>query len=290
MKVTKAIIATGGFGTRLGVAAISTEKCMALVDGKPVLQYVVEDCVAAGIDDITFIVGGMSHQSRMHFGGNPDFEKYLAAKGKDDLLAEAKRVRTMANYTFVEQRPDHPYGTSVPLWLARAAIPASEDEKFLYLFGDQLYHHSDGTSEAANLIERTARAGTHAGMLAMKVPPETIDRYGIVTMQPLLARDGTPVMDQIIEKPPIGSVVSNLNNGSFFLLNRSILSPLEANITQPLAGSPEHYFTDVMNEFAASGNAVAIIEPAGTYLDCGNKDALLVANNFVAKANANTAV
>ncbi|HEV7454926.1 MAG TPA: sugar phosphate nucleotidyltransferase [Candidatus Saccharimonadales bacterium] len=285
MKVTKAIIATGGFGTRLGVAAISTEKCMALVDGKPVLQYVVEDCVAAGIEDITFIVGSMSHQTRTHFGGNPGFEEYLAAKGKTDLLAEAKRVRTMANYTFVEQRPDHPYGTSVPLWLARAAIPASR-EKFLYLFGDQLYHHSDGTSEAANLIERTARAGTHAGMLAMEVPPETIDRYGIVTTRPLLARDGTPIMDQIIEKPAVGSVNSNRNNGSFFLLNRDVLSSLEANIMQPPEGSPEHYFTDVMNTYAADGNSVAVIEPTGTYLDCGNKDALLIANNFVAAVNA----
>jgi UTP--glucose-1-phosphate uridylyltransferase len=182
----KAVVAAGGWGTRFGPPSISAEKCMALVDGKPVLQHVVEGLVDAGVEEIAIVVGAMSHQTRMHFGGNLKYEEYLHKKGKEALLEEARRIRSMADFCFIEQG-DKQYGTSVPLakaigrgsrgMLQRFIKPG---DSFLYLAGDQLFTPTEGRSEASIFVERLQRASIHAGMLAVEVPPEEVNKYGIV--------------------------------------------------------------------------------------------------------------
>lgn len=273
MTYKKAVIAAGGWGTRFGIASVSSEKTMALVDGKPVLQHVVEDCVGAGITEIVFVVGTMSQQTRLHFGGNPKYEEYLARKGKTELLEASRRVRTLAEFTFIEQA-DEPYGTTVPLWLTRDII--QPDEQFLYLVGDQLYHHTDGHTEAENLITRAQAAGTNAAILGVPVPWEAIDKYGIIQTSGT-APDGTPLYGNIVEKPALGSIDSNLNNASFYALSGDFMPYVERNMKEPSIHG-EYRVTDVLNSYVADGHEVAVIPAAGTYLDCGDVDGIRIAD------------
>lgn len=278
MTYTKAIIAAGGWGTRFGIASVSSEKTMALVDGKPVLQHVVEDCVAAGITQITLVVGAMSQQTRLHFGGNPAYEDYLARKGKLELLEAARQVRTMADFRFIEQ-PEGAYGTTVPLWLARDFVRPGDE--FLYLVGDQLCHHTDGRSEAQNLIEHTRKAGTDAGMLGVPVPWEAIHKYGIIKTRSSAA-DDTPMYDCIVEKPAVGSIDSNLNNASFYAVTSDFMGYVERNMAEgPANKDSEHRVTDAFNAYAADGHSIAVVPTAGRYLDCGDVDSIRIADLVV---------
>lgn len=276
MKPTKAIIPVAGYGTRRLPVSKSLEKCMLPVLNRPIADYIVEDCIKAGIKDFYFVINQGATQLKSYYKRDTNLEAYLKRNQKDNLLP---LVVPPANCTFhfIEQPVDKDYGTTVPVWLCRNFV--NENEKVLVIMGDQFFLNRDGASEAAQFLEVATQPGTPASaMLAVEVPHEDVSKYGIVSVQP---QNGYELYESIVEKPSIDEAPTNLNNASFYLFDHKVFEFVEAGMHKLNHG--EHYITDVLNDYVAAGNQVAVIRNRGEYLDCGNVDGWLRANNLLSQ-------
>lgn len=282
MNCFRAVIAVGGVGSRMLPWAYSGEKCMVpVIDPRgpkpvlrPVIDFIVEDCIMAGITDITFIIGEGAHAIKKQYHGNEPVDRYFLSRGKADLLHSLKNVHQRVSFRFIEQAYGGQYGTTVPLHLARSVV--DQPGQTLYILGDQIFYNPPGTSEAAHFLERIAAAGTTTGMLALDVPADKIDHYGIFTV------DADGHLEQLVEKPAVGSTASTLANVGICVVDRHILPFIDENMQTAPNAAAEHYFTDVISAYRAQGNKVAIVPAIGAYLDCGTPENWLAANNFLA--------
>lgn len=279
MKLTKAIIPVAGYGTRRLPVSKALEKCMMPVLNRPIVDYVVQDCIAAGIRDFYFVVNEGATQLRAYYSEDLTFEDYLRRNNKEQMVP---LIQPPADCTFhfIEQSVNQTYGTTVPVWLCREHI--DPDEHVLVIMGDQFFVDPDGQSEAAHFIAEAQKAGTPGAMLAVQVPHEDVSKYGIVSLH---TEDGQEIYDNIVEKPSVEEAPTNLNNGSFYLLDHNFFTLLDAGMQKLSLG--EHLITDVLNAYAKAGNKLAVIRNRGEYLDCGNVDGWLYANNTLAKLAKN---
>jgi UTP--glucose-1-phosphate uridylyltransferase len=271
---TKAIIAVGGFGTRRLPIAKAIEKCMLPIGNRPIVDYLVDDCLQAGITDIIFVVSEQSEQIRTYYGHNTLLEGYLALNNKQAALEQVIALRQKAKVRFVVQDARQPYGTSVPLWLARDHIQPGE--AFLFMYGDNVFYNPDGSSEVAAFLRQAQSANTPSALLAVEVPHERVSQYGILATR---QKGGVELYEHIVEKPQPKDAPSNLNNAGLFLLQDSIFSYVQRSIEQ--SPQVEKYLTDAVNWYAAGGNDVAVIRAHGEYLDCGVMEGWLYANQRV---------
>lgn len=262
MNCTKAIIPVAGYGTRWLPITKAVEKCMLPVGNRPVIDYVVEDCLRAGIKDFIFVVGEEFQQLRRFYGHNQLLEEYLEDNGKKSELKEVQRLRAKARFHFVVQDRYQPYGTATPLWLSRHLIKPGE--QFLYVFGDNFFYRKDGSSELADLITQAKKAQAKAAMLVNEVPWEEVHKYGIVVTQ---KRGKHELYKHIIEKPERKDAPTNLNNSTFYLLNTDFFPFAEKNLDASFEG--EHMFTDVLNDYVDAGNDISVFRAKGQYLDSG---------------------
>lgn len=271
-KVTKAIIPTAGYGTRWLPITKAVEKNMMPIGNRPVIDYVVDDLIRAGITDIIFVVGENSAQLRAYYGDNEPLENHLKSHGKTEKLEEAKALRKKARFTYVVQDRYQPYGTAVPLWLCRNLIKSGES--FLFVSGDNIYRHQKGSSEAQHLLKSAEKAGVNAAMLAVKVPYEEVYKYGVVKLRHEGKLD---LYEYIVEKPKVEDAPSDLNNATFWLFTTEIFKYAIDYVGQHQSG--EYLVTDVANNFVAAGNKIAVFKTKGEYLDCGSVEGWLYANH-----------
>jgi UTP--glucose-1-phosphate uridylyltransferase len=283
MDCKRAVIAVGGVGSRMLPWAYSGEKCMVpLIDTRgskpvlrPVIDFIVEDCIRAGITDITFVHGEGAHALFKHYQGNEAVEHYFISRGKASLLDGITAANEHVTFRFIEQSySNHEYGTTVPVHLARTIV--DQPGQTLYILGDQIFHNSKGVSEAAHFLQATADAGTTAGILALDVPADRIGHYGIFTV------DSQSYMKQLVEKPAVGSIPSTLAYVGISTVDRSMLPFIDGHMRGSSGTTGEHLFTDVISAYCAAGNKVAIIPAIGTYLDCGTPENWLATNNYLA--------
>ncbi len=273
MKCTKAIIALAGFGGRRVPITKAIEKCMIPVGNRPIVDYIVDDCIAAGIRDIIFVVGEQATQIRTYYGHNQGLEDYLVKNHKLDALDSISDLKTKARFHFVLQDSKQPYGTTVPLWLARDYI--QPDESFLFLYGDNIFYRPDGGSAISDFLKDTEAAGQEDAMMVVEVPHETVDQYGIVAVK---HQGDVELFDRIVEKPKVDEAPSNLNNAGCFKLRYGIFEHAERGMTHP---GKEQFFTDPLNWYHEAGNEIAVIRCKGEYLDAGTTEGWLYANNRI---------
>jgi UTP--glucose-1-phosphate uridylyltransferase len=275
MKCTKAIIALAGYGGRRVPITKALEKCMIPVGNRPIVDYIVDDCIAAGITDIIFVVGEQSSQIRTYYGHNQGLEDYLVKNHKLDALTTVSDLKTKARFHFVLQDSKQPYGTSVPLWLARDYIAPGEN--FLYIMGDNMYYREDGGSAIADFVHEATASGAESAMLVNEVPSEMVSHYGIVAIE---KRNGKEFYRYIHEKPSQKEAPSNLNNSGCFLLTQDVFSFVKRSVEEEVAGQ-ERYFVDAMNWYHDDGRDIAVIRVNAEYIDCGTMDGWLHANQRV---------
>lgn len=273
-QITKAIIPVAGWGTRMLPMTKAVEKCMLPIGTRPVIDYVVQDVIAAGITDIYFVVAEGSAQVQAYYSDNAALNSYLEKNNKADRLP---LVAPPAGVTFhyITQPSDGDYGTSVPVGLANDVI--AEDEQALIIMGDQFFLRSDDGSNAADLIELASNGGVQAGLLGVPVPEEDVSKYGIIE------KDTQGHFVQIVEKPAPEDAPSNLNNASFYLFNKQLFELAKTLPANPIRG--EFEITDAINAYVAQGGAIAVGEAKGEYLDAGSPEGWLHANNVVAARN-----
>lgn len=218
-KVTKAVIAAAGFGTRfLPQTKAMPKEMLPLVD-KPIIQYVVEGLVAAGITDIIIVTGYSKRSIEDHFDSpNAELSAVLQAGGKNKALASLHDIANMANFAFVRQK--EPLGNAAPLLYAGYLI---KDEPFIYTWADEFVEAQPGhTEQMLEVYERT-----QASVLpCIKIHEDKdFDKYGIVGGD--RQDDGSIRVSTVVEKPGRANAPSDLANVGGYLLTPEILPYIE---------------------------------------------------------------
>ena len=264
---TKAVIAAAGFGTRFLPQTKAMPKEMLPLIDKPIIQYVVEELVAAGIRDIIIVTGYTKRSLEDHFDApNHDLINNLREGGKEEMIAQLEDIANIANFIYVRQKGS--YGNGRPLMCVRHLIG---DEPFIYAYADDLFDAEP--SRFRRMVD------LHAEMGGAVLPGVELDddadfkRYGIIGGEPL--RDGVWRMRTIVEKPGKDAAPSNIANNGGYLLPPEFFKYLE-EAEHDLPEGKEFYLQPALDKMIADGVPVhAVLLPKGSYCDTGNKQAYL---------------
>lgn len=273
MKVTKAIVPVAGWGTRMLPITKSIEKCMLPIGTRPVIDFIVQDAIKAGITDIYFVVGEQSSQLQSYYRSNILLNDYLKGHGKADKLPLVAPLKGVSIH-FITQSSSGGYGTSVPIGLVNEHI--ADDESAIVVMGDQFMYRTDGGSNTAGLIELAKQAQSTAGLFGVSVPEEDVSKYGIID------KDANNNFVRIVEKPTREEAPSNLINLGFYLLPKRIFELATMLPVNPARG--EYELTDAINAYIAEGNTIVVGAANGQFLDGGSVEGWLHANNVVCGA------
>lgn len=209
-KIRKAIIPAAGLGTRFLPATKAMPKEMLPILTKPTIQYIVEEAVAAGIEQIIIVSGRNKRAIEDHFDHAPELENILRQKGKLDLLKEVDASTTMAEIHYIRQK--EPKGLGHAIWSARHFIG---DEPFAVLLGDDIIvSEQPGLKQLIDQYEEL-----ESSIVGVRhVPTSDTDRYGII--DPLKQEGRRYHVQQFVEKPAQGTAPSNMA-----IIGRYILTP-----------------------------------------------------------------
>jgi UTP--glucose-1-phosphate uridylyltransferase len=268
MKITKAIIPVAGWGTRRLPITKSIEKCMLPIGNRPIVDYVVRDCIAAGITDIYFIVSDTGDQLRAYYSQNENLEAYLKTNKKEDKLPIVEPPKGV-QFHYITQPQDGKYGTSIPVALAVPYL--KEGESVVVLMGDDFIFNADGSSEVMRLLNATPEG--ESAMLCAEVDRQEVARYGVVEMN----NDDEYI--RIVEHPDPSATPSTLINISKYVMNYKLLQYITRHAASEQTG--EHYIIDPMNEYVKEGNRMYVYPAVGHYLDGGSVEGWLRANQVV---------
>jgi UTP--glucose-1-phosphate uridylyltransferase len=256
--IKKAVIAVAGFGTRfLPATKVLPKELMPIVD-KPVVQYLVEEAVASGVEDVILVLRPGSQGIADHFDSARELEIHLEEQNKPDLLEAVRRLPRLANFAVVRQSRHLPYGNGTPLLAARSFLGS---EPFVYMFGDDLVLSDvPCTKQLVDLYDRHRPAAVVA---AQEVPLAETKRYGIVQLKP-----GTdpPEMERLVEKPAPEKAPSRLAQFGRFILPPRVVELLER--TQLNRG--ELYLADAVDALCREGGRVLVHRAEGTWYTMGD--------------------
>jgi len=265
-KVRKAVVPAAGLGTRFLPQTKAMPKEMLPIVDKPVVQYVVEDLVKAGITDIIFVTGYHKRAIEDHFDmPNKELVETLEKGGekKKRLLEEVEGIGKMANFYYVRQKG--PYGNGTPMLNVRNLIG---DEPFIYKWSDDRIGASP-KNEIEQLIDVYEEYG-ECVMAGVKLEKdEDYDRYGVVAGKEL--KDGVYDLKEIVEKPGKEAAPSDLGTMSSFLFTPTILEYLDM-VVDELKPGEELYYNTMLARMLKDGHKVLATEiKNGRYWDTGNK-------------------
>lgn len=261
--VSKAVIAAAGFGTRfLPQTKAMPKEMLPLVD-KPIIQYVVEELVEAGIQDIVIVTGYHKRAIEDHFDNlSADLRKNLKDAGKLELLADVKHISELANFIYIRQKG--PYGNATPILNAAHVIG---NEPFIYTWSDDFIQSEP--SSFKQMIERYNQLGAPVISCIRATSEADYDRYGFVGGDEI--EPGLLKMKTIIEKPGKAKAPSSLASVSGYLFTPNFIKYLERT-GQRLEAGHEFIMQPAMQDFMAAGEAIYACEIAGgKFYDTGNK-------------------
>lgn len=256
--VKKAIIPAAGLGTRVLPATKAMPKEMLCIVDKPAIQYIVEEAVASGIEDICIILSRGKSIVEDHFDRSPELERKLENGGKQERLDEMLRIAGLANITYVRQQ--QPLGLGHAVACARSFVGA---EPFAVLYGDDVIMGEIPTTR--QLIDQYEKHGL--GAVGMKeVPFEQVTQYSSMKVE-LLDGNNYRVTD-MVEKPK----TKELAFSNFSILGRCVLPPEIFEILQntPKGAGGEYQLTDAMKTLAQQKGMIGV-DFVGTRYDMGNK-------------------
>ena len=259
-KVRKAVFPVAGFGTRFLPATKAMPKELLPVIDKPVIQYAVEEAVAAGIDTLIFVTGRNKRAVEDHFDANLELEAALLAKGK---VAARDQIRNIVpphvECLFVRQPEQLGLGHAV--LCARRAVG---DEPFAVLLADDMMVQERGT--AIGDLVSTYEATGKSVLSVAEVVLSDVSKYGIIAPSAVLS-DSLWSVSGLHEKPTPGEAPSRLASFGRYVLQPSVFDILER--TGRGTGN-EIQLADAINQMASEGNVLAR-HFAGVRFDCGDK-------------------
>lgn len=263
VKVRKAVIAAAGFGTRfLPQTKAMPKEMLPLVD-KPIIQYIVEELVASGVEDIVIVTGYHKRSIEDHFDYiSGDLKANLQESGKHELLDQTNKISALANFAYVRQKG--PYGNATPLLNVEHLIG---DEPFIYTYADDLFVADPPRFSV--MIDRYQEFNACILPCIRTTKKEDYSRYGFITGEEV--RSGIVSMTDIIEKPGFGNVNSDIASVGGYLLTPEIFSYLHKSLTK-LQPEQEFQIQPAMMAMVQEGKKLYAAEiPNSHYYDAGNK-------------------
>ncbi len=260
-KISKVVIPAAGFGTRFLPQTKAMPKEMLPIVDKPVIQYVVEEAVQSGIENVIIITGSNKRAIEDHFDSpNEDLVKNLLQGKKDHLLKEVQRISDMANFIYIRQKG--PYGNGTPVLTAE---PAIEDEPFAVLWGDEFIY-----SKPPRLKQMIDVYTKYEGVVISGVKIENkadLKRYGIADLEHV--EGNIFKIRKIVEKPEPDEAPSNIATHGGYILPPEVFSALKR--IKPSKGG-EIWLTDAINLLQKEGFPIyTVVIKDGKYYDTGNK-------------------
>jgi UTP--glucose-1-phosphate uridylyltransferase len=259
MKIKKAVIPAAGYGTRfLPMTKASPKEMLPIID-KPIIQYVVEEAVASGIEDIIIVTGSNKRAIEDHFDHNLELERYLQDVNKEKQLKEIRAISNLANFIYIGQKG--PMGNGTPILNAE---PIIGNEPFAVLWGDEFIH-----AEPPRLAQMITAFEKYQNpcMSAVKFnDPETLAKYGVAKINPV--EDKVHEIVDIVEKPEPGTAPSNLALIGAYLLTPDIFQALKET---PVGKSNELWLVDGINKLKQNHKIYAVEVENGKYHDTGDK-------------------
>ncbi|WP_198592079.1 UTP--glucose-1-phosphate uridylyltransferase GalU [Kyrpidia spormannii] len=268
--VRKAVIPAAGLGTRLLPATKAQPKEMLPIVDKPAIQYILEEAVAAGIEDIIIITGRNKRAIEDHFDRNIELEMELEAKGDEKALEEVRRIAELADVYYIRQK--QPRGLGHAVACARSFVG---DEPFAVLLGDDvMFAERPCIAQLIDLYEETG--GTVVGV--QEVPPAEVSRYGIVDPDGPGPKGRGHRAKALVEKPAVEEAPSNLA-----IMGRYVITPEIFSILHelPPGKGNEIQLTDGLNALCRT-QGVWAMPFEGRRFDIGNPMGLLRASVEVA--------
>ena len=260
-KIRKAVIPAAGFGTRFLPQTKAMPKEMLPIVDKPVIQYVVEEAVDSGIEDIILVTGALKRAIEDHFDvPNAELIKNLEDGGKQDLIERTKKISEMANFIYVRQKG--PYGNGTPIL---AAEPIIDNESFAVLWGDEFI-----LSDPPRLAQMIDVHEKYGGVVISGVridKKEDLARYGIADLEHVAGN--VSKIKAIIEKPDPQDAPSQIATHGAYILPPEIFSALKR--LKPGQGG-EIWLVDAINLLRDDGMPIYAVEiKNGKYYDTGDK-------------------
>lgn len=262
-KVRKAVIPAAGFGTRFLPATKAMPKEMLPIVDKPIIQYVVEEAIEAGIEQIILVTGWHKRAIEDHFDKHFELEARLEKDGKTELLHEVQRISELANFVYVRQK--EALGNGHALLVAKEIVG---DEPVVMLWGDDFV--AAEPSRTKQMIAAYEKYGTSILSGIRTKDPEDTKKYGYVGGRDV--GDGVIEVSQFVEKPGPDKAPSDLAVVSGFLFTPDIFDALERAIPDTIDKGEELYYVDGVNNMMKDGKKVHAVEIKNSkYYDCGSK-------------------
>ncbi|RUO61662.1 UTP--glucose-1-phosphate uridylyltransferase GalU [Pseudidiomarina marina] len=264
--VKKVVIPVAGLGTRMLPATKAIPKEMLPLVDRPLIQYIVEECAAAGLTDIILVTHSSKSAIENHFDANYELEDMLEKRAKDQLLAEVRAI-CPPQVTVMAVRQDVAKGLGHAVLCAR---PLIEDQPFAVVLPDVLVDSASCDLSRDNLAEMVANfnASGAAQVMVEKVPAELVNQYGVADINGVeLAPGEQASIKRLVEKPPVDEAPSDLAVVGRYVFPAALWALLEK--TPPGAGN-EIQLTDAM-AMLLEQQPVNAYYMKGKSHDCGNK-------------------
>jgi UTP--glucose-1-phosphate uridylyltransferase len=257
-KVTKVVIPAAGFGTRFLPATKAQPKEMLPIVDKPIIQYVVEQAVAAGIEQVIIVTGWHKRAIEDHFDRHFELEARLENNNKTELLDEIKRISDLAEFIYVRQK--EPLGNGHAVLCAKDVVG---DEPFLVMWGDEFFH---AEPPAVNQLVEVYEKYDSPAIAGIRIGEKDLSKYGIADVEPV--EGNVFKIKKIVEKPDPKDAPSNLATHGNYIFTPDIFEILE-NLKPSQGG--EIWIADAIDELIKKRDVYAVELKNAKYYDCGSK-------------------
>jgi len=257
LKVRKAVIPAAGLGTRFLPATKAQPKEMLPIVDKPTIQYIIEEAIASGIEDILIVTGRGKRAIEDHFDKSYELEDILRRKGETELLSLVENVSNLANVNYIRQK--EPRGLGHAIYCARYFI---DNEPFAVLLGDDIV---DSQVPCLKQLIDVYNTYNTTVLGVQRVPEEDISKYGIIKCEGV--GDRVYRVDDMVEKPDRDNAPSNVAILGRYIITPDIFTHLE-NATPGKGG--EIQLTDALRKLLGSSSVYAY-DFIGKRYDVGNK-------------------
>ena len=257
-KPTKAIITDAGYASRFLPITKTIPKAMLPLGAKPIIQFAVEECIEAGIQEIIIVATEEGRPVYEDYFSNPvtHIHKQLIAQGKEDRYAPVREVLDFPNVHVIVQDPSLPYGNGSPIVSARDYI--ADDEAFIAIYSDDVVF---GSSDVKTLMEAYAAHPDAKGVIiGQETPAEELHKYGVISL-----KNGDK-LDNIIEKPAPGTAPSTLASYGRYLLTPEVFEHLKPGDT---GLDNELWTVDGITKLAEDGD-VYVVKTKGKWMTTGD--------------------
>jgi len=261
-KITKAVIAAAGYGTRFLPATKNQPKEMLPIIDKPIIHYLVDEAVSSGIEDIIIVTRAGQSIMEDYFDNNLALESLLEESGKIESLVMVRDIPQIANFVYVRQKRHMPYGNATPLKVVEHLI--DNDEAFVYMFGDDLTL-SAGEPVTKQLIKVFQEQEASAVLAVQEVPHNEIDRYACIEYKEGAAYPYEMKIGH--EKLSVNEAPSNMAQFGRFVFSYDVIRMVNKTA---LGKNNELWVIDTLNKLAAAGKKVIAQPIDGEWLTTGD--------------------